>query len=50
MGRQAPLMSIARARTELDWHARHTATEVLAEVVHGVAEAAGTASPPLRPR
>lgn len=50
MGLQAPMMSVARARTELDWSPRHTATEVLAEVVEGIAQAAGTASPPMRPR
>ncbi|MDP9393668.1 MAG: epimerase, partial [Actinomycetota bacterium] len=45
-----PLMDSARARRELGWEPSVDARAALAEVVAGMAEAAGTASPVLRPR
>jgi len=45
-----PLMDTGRARSELDWEPRTGARNALAEAVEGMARAAGTASPALRPR
>ncbi len=45
-----PLMDTSRARAELDWVPRTDARKALAEAVAGMAQAAGTASPALRPR
>ncbi len=45
-----PLMDTGRARVELDWVPKIGARTALAEAVAGMAEAAGTASPALRPR
>ncbi|MDQ3475779.1 MAG: NAD-dependent epimerase/dehydratase family protein [Actinomycetota bacterium] len=45
-----PLMDTGRARAELEWVPRIDARTALAEAVAGMAEAAGTASPALRPR
>lgn len=50
MALQAPWVDTTRAREELGWRPRHTAREVLAELVRGMADGAGTASPALRPR
>jgi len=44
------LMSTARARSVLGWEPRHTALDTVAEVLDGMVEGVGTASPPLRPR
>ena len=46
-----PVMSTARARSELDWEPRRTSTEALREVLDGLAEGKGlAASPALAPR
>lgn len=44
-----PVMSSARARDELGWTPRHTATEVLAEFLSGLHDGAGMDTPPLTP-
>jgi len=50
MAAGAPVMSTERARTELGWVPRRTAYDTVAEVLGGMVDGAGTASPPLRPR
>ena len=50
MAAHVPLMATDRARDVLDWRPEHSALEAVAEVVRGIAEGAGTASPPLRRR
>jgi nucleoside-diphosphate-sugar epimerase len=50
MGLAVPVMSTRRAREELGWAPRHTATEALAELLEGMREPAGLATPPLEPR
>lgn len=45
-----PLMSTDRAEAELGWVPRWSAKDALADLVAGLAEGAGTASPPMRPR
>jgi len=50
MADQMVLMSTARAREVLGWSPRHSAFDTVAEVLGGMADGAGTASPPLRPR
>ncbi|MEU1186300.1 SDR family oxidoreductase [Streptomyces sp. NPDC005859] len=45
-----PLMDCARARVELGWHPRHTATEVLEEFLLGLRSGEGEATEPLRGR
>ena len=44
-----PLMDATRARTELGWRPRWTAEEALREVVDGIRDGAGIATPPLSP-
>ena len=44
-----PVMDTTRARTELGWSPRHTATEAIAEFLAGLRERAGMATPPLDP-
>ena len=50
MGMQVPLMDCSRARDELGWQPRHEAAETLRELLTGIADGQGTASPPMRPR
>lgn len=50
MAAHVPLMATERARDVLDWRPEHSALETVAEVVRGIADGAGTASPPLRRR
>jgi UDP-glucose 4-epimerase len=45
-----PLMDTTRARTELGWTPVHDAGEALLELVHGMREGAGEATPPLDPK
>lgn len=45
-----PLMDSTRARVELGWSPRFTATEAVQEFLSGLAEGAGMATPPLRSR
>ena len=50
MAAAAPVMDTTRARDQLGWSPRRSALDTVAEVVAGMADGAGTASPPLRPR
>jgi len=45
-----PIMDSTRARTELGWAPRRTATEALEELLAGLREGAGLATPPLASR
>ena len=49
LGRGVPLMDCTRAATELGWAPSRTSTDALLEVLEGMADGAGTATPPLRP-
>ena len=44
-----PIMDIGRARDELGWSPRHTATEALTELLEGLRDGAGYPTPPLDP-
>jgi nucleoside-diphosphate-sugar epimerase len=46
---RSPLMDASRARTELGWSSRHSATEALQELLAGLREGAGADTPPLDP-
>lgn len=46
----APVMSTARARTELDWVARHDARSALVDLLTGIGRGAGTSSAVMAPR
>jgi UDP-glucose 4-epimerase len=50
MGLSVPLLDTRRARTELGWEPRRTATEALAELLEGMRAPAGMDTPPLAPR
>lgn len=50
MGLAAPLMDTRRAADELDWKPTHDTTACFTELVGGLADGAGTKSPPLVPR
>jgi nucleoside-diphosphate-sugar epimerase len=50
MAFRVPFMDTGRARDVLGWRPRHTAREVLDEVVAGMADRAGGPFPPLRSR
>ncbi|MGW2235078.1 SDR family oxidoreductase [Streptomyces sp. NPDC001759] len=45
-----PLMDCTRARTELGWEPRHSATEVLREFLHGLQQGEGAPTEPMRGR
>jgi nucleoside-diphosphate-sugar epimerase len=45
-----PLMDTAKAREELGWTPRHTATDAITEFLTGLREGAGMPTPPLTPR
>jgi hypothetical protein len=45
----APLMDSARARGELGWEPRRTASEAFCELLDGLRSGAGDATPPLDP-
>ncbi len=47
---RVPLMDAGRARAELGWQPTTDSRQALTDAVAGMAEAAGTASPVLRPR
>jgi UDP-glucose 4-epimerase len=49
MALAVPLLDTTRARTELGWTPRRTAGEALLELLEGMREGAGTATPPLDP-
>ncbi|KQY98584.1 epimerase [Microbacterium sp. Root53] len=50
MAMTVPIMDSSRARRELGWQPRHDATSALRELLTGMADGAGTASAPMRPR
>ena len=50
MGLSVPLMDTRRAREELGWEPRRSATEALAELLEGMRAPAGLDTPPLDPR
>ncbi len=50
MGMNVPVMDASRARRELGWEPRSDAEEALREILTGMAEGRGTASPQMRPR
>lgn len=45
-----PVLDTTRARTELGWEPRHSSRAALEELLGGLVDGAGTASPPMRPR
>ncbi|HET8742465.1 MAG TPA: NAD-dependent epimerase/dehydratase family protein [Gaiella sp.] len=47
MGLSVPMLDTTRAREELDWSPRHTAVEAVTELLEGLSETAGDATPPL---
>ena len=49
MAMQVPLMDTTKAKTELNWSPKRTAAEALRELLEGLAEGRGHASPVLRP-
>jgi nucleoside-diphosphate-sugar epimerase len=49
MGMLSPIMQTARAREELGWEARTSATEALRELLEGLRKGAGIQTPPLDP-
>jgi nucleoside-diphosphate-sugar epimerase len=46
---QSPLLDAGRARAELGWSPRHSATQALSELLAGLRTGAGAATPPLDP-
>jgi UDP-glucose 4-epimerase len=50
MGLAVPVMDTGRARGQLGWAPRHTATAALAELLEGMRAPAGRDTPPLEPR
>jgi hypothetical protein len=44
------LLDAGRARAELGWRPRHSATQALEELLAGLREGAGADTPPLDPR
>ena len=49
MALSVPLLDTSRAREELGWTPKRTAGEALLELIEGMREGAGTATPPLDP-
>ena len=49
MGLAVPLMDVTRAREELGWKPRHSASDALLELIEGMREGAGAGTPPLEP-
>ena len=49
LGLGVPVMSTERARNELGWTPRRTASEALLELIDGMREGAGGPTPPLDP-
>ena len=50
LARSLPIMDTGRARNELGWSPSHTSLDALAELIEGLREGAGQATPPLAPR
>src|SRR5215213_6991843 len=49
MALQCPVMDTSRARSELGWTPKHDALEAITEVLDGIADTEGFATPPLDP-
>jgi UDP-glucose 4-epimerase len=49
MGLDGPLMDVTRAREELGWQPRHSASDALRDLLAGMREGAGLDTPPLEP-
>ena len=49
MGLDVPVMDTTRARTELGWKPKRTASEALLELIDGMRDSAGAPTPPLDP-
>jgi UDP-glucose 4-epimerase len=49
MGLAVPLMDVTRARTELGWQPRHSASGALLDLMAGMRDGAGLDTPPLQP-
>jgi nucleoside-diphosphate-sugar epimerase len=49
MGLDVPVMDTTRARVELGWRPKRTASEALLELIDGMRESAGAPTPPLDP-
>jgi nucleoside-diphosphate-sugar epimerase len=47
---EVPVMNTRRAREQLGWTPRHSATAALEELLEGMREPAGLSTPPLEPR
>jgi UDP-glucose 4-epimerase len=50
MALMCPIMDTRRARADLGWRPRHDALEAITEVLEGIAESEGFATPPLDPK
>jgi hypothetical protein len=50
MALNCPIMDTRRAREELGWRPDHDALEAITEVLEGIAESEGFATPPLDPK
>jgi nucleoside-diphosphate-sugar epimerase len=49
MALAVPLMDTSRARSELGWEPKHTSAEALLDLIAGIRDSAGAATPPLDP-
>src|SRR5215217_2548713 len=49
MGLAVPVMDVSRARSELGWSPRHSASDALLDLIEGIREGAGLETPPLAP-
>jgi UDP-glucose 4-epimerase len=49
MGLDGPLMDVTRAREQLGWQPRHSASDALRDLLAGMREGAGLDTPPLEP-
>ena len=50
LGLGVPIMDTGRIRTELGWSERHSSREALLELIAGIRESGGAATPPLDPK
>lgn len=50
LGLNVPMMSNAKAKTELDWHPQHSAADAVESLLEGMIAGEGTDSVPMRPR
>ena len=49
MGLAVPVMDVSRARSELGWSPRRSASDALLDLIAGIREGAGLETPPLEP-